>query len=202
MPPTMKHPSGGISRLALYSWNVDYMLPFAAARMAAALEALQDTIAAQADTAAVVIFLQECVRSDLETLAESDFNAIQDFDRTLHADHGLRDAYLELRGREDCDEAYTWGQQARTVSRDMYGCSRMDKVFFHTGGSASDGDKNKTAAIKLLRFERFGTASSYRRRRTAVARSRGYSWWRWGSKSFGSRITSASWPCLRLWPRK
>ncbi|KAI1102835.1 Endonuclease/exonuclease/phosphatase [Jackrogersella minutella] len=76
-------------------------------------------------------------------LAAGDFNAVQPFDRTLHEDNGLKDAYLELGGREDSEEGYTWGQQAATALRDRFGCSRMDKVYF-TGG------------LKLHRFERFG----------------------------------------------
>ncbi|EMR70883.1 putative endonuclease exonuclease phosphatase family protein [Eutypa lata UCREL1] len=76
-------------------------------------------------------------------VAAGDFNAIQDFDRALHADNGLRDAFLELGGREDTGAAFTWGQQAATGLRKLYGCSRMDKVYFCGG-------------LKLLRFERFG----------------------------------------------
>ncbi|KAI1257744.1 hypothetical protein MGN70_000788 [Eutypa lata] len=76
-------------------------------------------------------------------VAAGDFNAIQDFDRALHADNGLRDAFLELGGREDTGAAFTWGQQAATGLRKLYGCSRMDKIYFCGG-------------LKLLRFERFG----------------------------------------------
>jgi tyrosyl-DNA phosphodiesterase 2 len=64
-----------------------------------------------------------------------DLNAIQPFDRTLHSDNGLKDAYLEMGGKEDSDEGYTWGQQAQTRLRQTYGCSRMDKVFY-SGGAA------------------------------------------------------------------
>lgn len=76
-------------------------------------------------------------------LAAGDFNAIQPFDRTLHSDNDLRDAFLEAGGREDTEEGYTWGQQAATNLRRQFGCSRMDKVYFRGG-------------VKLLRFERFG----------------------------------------------
>ena len=72
-----------------------------------------------------------------------DLNAIQPFDRTLHSDNGLKDAYLELGGKEDSDEGYTWGQQAQTKLREMFGCSRMDKVYYC-------GDATVT------RFERIG----------------------------------------------
>ena len=59
-----------------------------------------------------------------------DLNAIQDFDRTLHSDNDLSDAYLTLGGQEDSDGGYTWGQMAPTKQRQMFGCSRMDKLFF------------------------------------------------------------------------
>jgi tyrosyl-DNA phosphodiesterase 2 len=72
-----------------------------------------------------------------------DLNAIQPFDRILHSDNGLKDAYLEMGGKEDSDEGYTWGQQAQTNLRQRFGCSRMDKVFYSGG-----------AIVK--RFERIG----------------------------------------------
>jgi tyrosyl-DNA phosphodiesterase 2 len=59
-----------------------------------------------------------------------DLNAIELFDRTLHSDNGLKDAYLELGGKEDSDEGYTWGQQAPEALRAQFGCSRMDKAFY------------------------------------------------------------------------
>ncbi|ETN36991.1 uncharacterized protein HMPREF1541_07979 [Cyphellophora europaea CBS 101466] len=72
-----------------------------------------------------------------------DFNAIQPFDRTLHVENGLRDAYLEMGGEEDSEEGYTWGQMAPTKQREMFGCSRMDKLF--VGGE-----------VEVVGFERFG----------------------------------------------
>ncbi|KAI8957123.1 Endonuclease/exonuclease/phosphatase [Daldinia sp. FL1419] len=242
--------ASGINRLRLYSWNIDFMLPFAKARMDAALDHLKGLTSGLPSSTAAVIFLQECIEEDLDTIGEKewvrdafhrtdadggnwqahygtttlvdrrlditacfrvhyektrmerdafvvetvlhspsgelktirlcnshleslaleppfrpaqvqvlaehmrapnvhaalaagDFNAIQPFDRTLHADNGLKDAYLELGGQEDSDEGYTWGQQAATAMRERFGCSRMDKVYF-TGG------------LKLLSFERFG----------------------------------------------
>ena len=42
-----------------------------------------------------------------------DFNAIQDFDSSLHTENKLKDAYLELGGDEA--KGQTWGQQAATV---------------------------------------------------------------------------------------
>jgi tyrosyl-DNA phosphodiesterase 2 len=238
-----------ISTIAVYSWNIDFMLPYATSRMRLALGTLEGLVASRPSTSAIVIYLQECLLSDLELLAATpwiqqhffltdldyknwasahygtvtlidhrlsisacfrvhyaqtrmqrdalcvdvelgkdgnkkvrfcnthleslamdpplrpaqvaiaakylrepgvhgaamagDFNAIQPFDRHLHSDNGLKDAYLELGGNEDSDEGYTWGQQAATESRGMFGCSRMDKVFF-TGG------------LRLKSFERFG----------------------------------------------
>jgi tyrosyl-DNA phosphodiesterase 2 len=72
-----------------------------------------------------------------------DFNAIQDFDATLHKDNGLRDAYLETGGREGADEGHTWGQMAPVKLREMFGCSRMDKLWVC-------GD------VEVVGFERFG----------------------------------------------
>ena len=72
-----------------------------------------------------------------------DFNAIQPFDRTLHSNNGLEDAYLEMGGTEDSEEGYTWGQMAPVKQRDMFGCSRMDKLFFCGG-------------VEVEKFERFG----------------------------------------------
>jgi tyrosyl-DNA phosphodiesterase 2 len=59
-----------------------------------------------------------------------DLNAIEPFDRTLHSDNGLRDAYLELGGEEDSEDGYTWGQMAGKAERERHGCCRMDKVYF------------------------------------------------------------------------
>lgn len=72
-----------------------------------------------------------------------DLNAIQPFDRNLHSDNNLQDAYLVLGGKEDSDDGYTWGQMAQVKLRNMFGCSRMDKLYFV-------GD------LKLEKFERFG----------------------------------------------
>lgn len=238
--------SQGITNLALYTWNVDFMLPFAEARMKPALAHLDSLTKALPSTTASVIYLQECTPEDFTTicnapwvreryhlldidptkwatthygtttlvdsrlplasasrvhysktrmdrdalfvdvslsgktvricnthlesmafdppfrppqvelvakymreghlhaaLAAGDFNAIQPFDRTLHSDNNLKDAYLELGGKEDSDEGFTWGQQAATKLREQFGCSRMDKVYFCGG-------------VKILRFERFG----------------------------------------------
>ncbi|KAI1177819.1 endonuclease/exonuclease/phosphatase family protein [Nemania sp. FL0916] len=249
-----------ITKLALFSWNIDFMLPHASPRMRAALSELQTRIAGLPPTTAVVVFLQECVSSDLEdigaapwvrkgfvrtdldsknwasglygtttlvdrrlkvgrvfrahfektrmerdalfvdvcfpparcedmegrerkdgkiirlcnthleslaqdppyrppqvalaakfmkeesvhgALLAGDLNAIQPFDRTLHTAHGLSDAYLSLGGVEDSDEGYTWGQQAAPELRRLYGCSRMDKVWFCGG-------------VTVDKFARFG----------------------------------------------
>ena len=72
-----------------------------------------------------------------------DFNAIQDFDRVLHGKNGLRDAYLEMGGAEDVEEGYTWGQMAAVKQREMFGCSRMDKLFY-------------CGNVRVVGFERFG----------------------------------------------
>ena len=226
---------GEISKLALYSWNIDFMLPFPQSRMGMAISHLKSLVEddPRRNTTATIIFFQECLESDLSFIAShpwirqnfiitdldtqnwqsghygtisivdrrlpisscfrvhfsqtrmerdglfvdvgirdktirlcnthleslafeppfrppqmkiaaeymrrssvdaallaGDLNAIQDFDRHLHLDNGLKDAYLELGGSEDEPSGHTWGQQAATVQRDRFGTSRMDKVFF------------------------------------------------------------------------
>ncbi|KAL4767159.1 Endonuclease/exonuclease/phosphatase [Aspergillus nidulans var. acristatus] len=239
--------AGAVAAIALYTWNIDFMLPFAAARMRPALAHLNELIRDLHQNVAPVIFLQECTPSDLGTIAAApwvqdhfhvtdidptnwattqygtitliskrvpvasvfrvhysrtrmnrdalfvditvghekrirlcnthleslaleppyrplqmqliakymhkddiyaavaagDFNAIQPFDRTLHADNNLKDAFLESGGKEDTPEGYTWGQQAATSQRAQFGCSRMDKVYF-------------CGSVKVLKFEKFG----------------------------------------------
>lgn len=245
-PSPVENGSQEITNLALYTWNVDFMLPFAEARMKPALAHLDSLTKPPPPTTASIIYLQECTPEDLTTisntpwvreryhlldvdptnwatthygtttlvdarlpivsafrvhysktrmdrdalfldislsgktvrlcnshleslafdppfrppqmelvarymhegglhaaLAAGDFNAIQPFDRTLHSDNGLKDAYLELGGKEDSEEGFTWGQQAATKLREQFGCSRMDKVYYCGG-------------VELVRFERFG----------------------------------------------
>ncbi|RSL47251.1 hypothetical protein CEP54_013493 [Fusarium duplospermum] len=244
--PSDETGNGKIDGIALYSWNIDFMLPFAEARMKPALAYLGSLVGSNPTNLAPVIFLQECTPSDLATiaatpwirerfhltdldatnwatnhygtvtlidsrlpitavfrvhysktrmdrdaffvdvsvegktvrlcnthlesmvfnppyrppqmqlvakflheekvhagLAAGDFNAIQPFDRTLHTDNDLKDAFLELGGKEDTEEGYTWGQQAATKLREQFGCSRMDKVYFCGGAD-------------VVKFERFG----------------------------------------------
>lgn len=63
--------SKGIAKIALFTWNIDFMLPFAKARMEPALAHLDSLTSSNALPAmtAPVIFLQECVPSDLATIA-------------------------------------------------------------------------------------------------------------------------------------
>lgn len=63
-------------------------------------------------------------------LLAGDLNAIEPFDRTLHSENELQDAYLSLGGREDSEEGYTWGYQVPTSMRERFGCSRMDKILY------------------------------------------------------------------------
>ncbi|KAI0465674.1 Endonuclease/exonuclease/phosphatase [Xylaria cf. heliscus] len=253
-PPSTAAP---ITDLALFSWNIDFMLPLPRSRMVSALSELEAQVAKLPATTAAVVFLQECTPEDLETIGEAgwvhaafartdvspefwasdgygtttlvdrrlavkevfrvhfaltrmerdglfvdvlfpsgegegegkgkqrvvrlcnthleslaqepayrppqaalaaklmheegvhgallagDLNAIQPFDRSLHVDNNLHDAYLSLGGVEDSDEGYTWGQQAAPELRRMYGCSRMDKVWYCGG-------------VAVRKFARFG----------------------------------------------
>ena len=61
-----------ITALAVYTWNIDFMLPFPDARMSAAVAHLEKLISQDASTPAV-IGLQECTKSDLVFLAENDW---------------------------------------------------------------------------------------------------------------------------------
>jgi tyrosyl-DNA phosphodiesterase 2 len=63
-------------------------------------------------------------------LLAGDLNAIEPFDRTLHSENNLQDAYLTLGGKEDNEEGYTWGYQVPAPMREKFGCSRMDKILF------------------------------------------------------------------------
>ncbi|KAK7183950.1 hypothetical protein DPSP01_011727 [Paraphaeosphaeria sporulosa] len=76
-------------------------------------------------------------------LLAGDLNAIQPFDRALHSDNDLKDAYLELGGQEDSDDGYTWGYQVPQALREKFGCSRMDKILF-------------SGALRPQKFERIG----------------------------------------------
>lgn len=245
--------SSTIKRLALHSWNIDFMLPYPDSRMQAAIRHLESLVKQHKEGTATVIFFQECLASDIDFLRASpwiqqnfavtdtdssnwqsgyygtttlidnrlsitdvfrvhfektrmqrdglfvdlsfptgdgpskrirlcnthleslalepplrpaqmelcakymhapgidgaavagDFNAIQDFDRTLHSDNDFQDAFLALGGAEDDAEAgHTWGQQAATTQRERFGTSRMDKVFYC-------GE-----AMKCMAFERVG----------------------------------------------
>ena len=71
-----------------------------------------------------------------------DFNAIEEFDRTLHIEYGLKDAYLGNGGVEDHESGYTWGMQSGESGR-RYGFSRMDKMLF-------------CGKIQVKNLERFG----------------------------------------------
>lgn len=81
---------------------------------------------AQLSAAATYLHAPEVVCA----LLAGDLNAIEPFDRTLHADNGLQDAYLELGGQEDREEGFTWGYQVPQAMREKFGCSRMDKILF------------------------------------------------------------------------
>lgn len=61
-----------ITKLALHSWNIDFMLPFPDSRMRTALKHLQDSVITSHDsTTAIAIYLQECVESDIQLIANS-----------------------------------------------------------------------------------------------------------------------------------
>lgn len=69
LPTNILHPSSGITHLALYSWNIDFMLPYAEARMSTALDHLEQLTNQSPSTTAIAINLQECTPSDLITIS-------------------------------------------------------------------------------------------------------------------------------------
>lgn len=69
-PVTGEAQSSDITTVALYSWNIDFMLPFAEARMSAALAHLEELTNGLPPTTAVAINLQECHPSDLITISQ------------------------------------------------------------------------------------------------------------------------------------
>ncbi len=72
-----------------------------------------------------------------------DLNAIEPFDRSLHTENGLHDAFLALGGQEDTKEGYTWGYQSTRDVQERFGPTRMDKVWYCGG-------------VKVERLERIG----------------------------------------------
>ena len=60
-----------------------------------------------------------------------DLNAIQPFDQHIASENGLKDAFIEMGGKEDTDAGFTWGPLVPKSLRDRFGCSRMDKVLFY-----------------------------------------------------------------------
>lgn len=108
-------------------------------------------------------------------LLAGDLNAIEPFDRTLHSENELEDAYLTLGGREDSDEGYTWGYQVPAVVREKFGCSRVDKILFR-------GD------VRANAFERIGVGVVVAEDKREGRRER----------KRGLVITTASWVTLSL----
>jgi tyrosyl-DNA phosphodiesterase 2 len=62
-----------ITTIALYSWNIDFMLPFGEVRMKTALDHLGGLVKDLASTPSIapVIFLQECTPEDLITISSN-----------------------------------------------------------------------------------------------------------------------------------
>ncbi|KAI1089683.1 Endonuclease/exonuclease/phosphatase [Rostrohypoxylon terebratum] len=67
-PPSEMHTENGITRLSLFSWNIDFRIPYARERMTAALDHLESLTRKLPSTTAPVIYLQECIAQDLKTI--------------------------------------------------------------------------------------------------------------------------------------
>ncbi|KAL9110274.1 MAG: hypothetical protein Q9227_005181 [Pyrenula ochraceoflavens] len=59
-----------------------------------------------------------------------DLNAIEEFDKRLHVENDLKDAFLEAGGIEGDDNGWTWGNQSIIGQREKHGRGRLDKVLF------------------------------------------------------------------------
>jgi len=68
-----------------------------------------------------------------------DLNAIEDFDKTLHLENDLKDAYLENGGAEGDEEGATWGQMVTKMERARFGLGRLDKILFCGDGLVLEG---------------------------------------------------------------
>ena len=78
-----------------------------------------------------------------------DFNAIEDFDLTLHVVNGLQDAYLEEGKEEAAEEGWTWGMQSLYGQGAYFGSKRMDKILF-CGRTKVKGIERFGMGIKTL----------------------------------------------------
>ncbi|KAK5072683.1 hypothetical protein LTR51_005322 [Lithohypha guttulata] len=70
------------------------------------------------------------MREEYASILGGDLNAIQPFDKSLHSENGLKDAYIENGGIEDAESGMTWGQMVSKVESQQIGLSRMDKLLF------------------------------------------------------------------------
>lgn len=70
------------------------------------------------------------MREEYASILGGDLNAIQPFDKSLHSENGLKDAYIENGGVEDAESGMTWGQMVSKVESEQFGLSRMDKLLF------------------------------------------------------------------------
>ena len=59
----------GILKIALYSWNIDFMLPYPDSRMTVAIRHLESLMQNHPNETATVIYVQECLESDLKVVA-------------------------------------------------------------------------------------------------------------------------------------
>ena len=74
------------ARLSLHAWNIDFMLPFPDSRMLTAIRHLESLVQENEESTASVIYLQECVESDLGLLAS---------DRWIQRTFALSDTGIE-----------------------------------------------------------------------------------------------------------
>lgn len=94
-------------------------------------------------------YLQDESNGVVGGILAGDCNANQDYDLTQPEDNGIKDAYLEMGGKESDPDGHTWGPQSRSS---RFPHKRMDKVCFCQPDS-SEGDQK---LLELKGLEQIG----------------------------------------------
>ncbi|KAI0441097.1 Endonuclease/exonuclease/phosphatase [Xylaria telfairii] len=171
-PSSTPPPLGTITQLALFSWNIDLMLPASASRMRAGLAELEARLSDLPPTTAAVVFLQECTPTDLDVIGETGWVraafARTDVDAEFWASAAYGTTTLVDRrlavGGED-------------VFRVHYGLTRMERdalfldVLFpgEKGGGGEEKGKQRVVRLCNTHLESLALEPSYRPPQAALA---------------------------------
>lgn len=156
-----------VAKLALFTWNIDFMLPHGPSRMSAALAELHARIAALDPATAALVFLQECVAADLDLLGATDW-VRAGFART---DVGNAAWASEMYGTTTLVDRRLG---VRGVFRAHFGSTRMERdglfvdVVF-PGGSVGDGEGEKVVRLCNTHLESLAQEPPFRPPQVAVA---------------------------------